>query len=87
MTIIAVYHKYFGKRDSIFKFFDTREEADRYLMSDELWGSKTDDMNREYRENTVRKGYEIVEMPLSEVLNIIKDFSNELEARLDSHNM
>ena len=78
----------FGKRQGIYKFFDTRELAEEYLMSDEFWGGKpADKWDKKYRENKVKKDYEIVEMPLTDVLNIILESMNELESRLDSHNL
>lgn len=88
MTVFAVYRIWFGKRQGIHKFFDTRELAEEYLMSDEFWGNKLNDKwDKKYRENQVKKDYEIVEMQLTDVLNIILESMNNLESRLDSHNM
>lgn len=88
MTVFAVYRVWFGKRQGIYKFFDTRELAEEYLMSDEYWGGKPNDKwDKKYRENKAKKDFEIVEMPLTDVLNIILESMDELESRLDQHNM
>ena len=87
MTVFAIYHKMFGDSKELYKFFDTKEEAEQYLRSDEFWGSAFDEYNTGYRENEILKHYEIVEMPLSKILNIILEFSNDLGNRLDYHNM
>jgi len=87
MTVFAIYHKMFGGSKELYRFFDTKEDAEQYLMSDEFWGSAFDKYNTGYRESEIREHYEIVEMPLSKVLNIILEFSNDLESRLDYHSM
>lgn len=87
MVVFAIYHKMFGGSKELHKFFDTKEEAEQYLRSDEFWGSAFDKYNTDYRESEIRERYEIAEMPLSKVLNIILEFSNGLESRLDQHNM
>ena len=87
MAVFAIYHKMFGGSKELYRFFDTKEEAEQYLRSDEFWGSAFDKYNTGYRESEIRERYEIAEMPLSKVLNIILEFSNGLESRLDQHNM
>lgn len=87
MVVFVIYHKMFGGSKELYRFFDTKEDAEQYLRSDEFWGSAFDKYNTGYRENEIREHYEIVEMPLSKVLNIILEFSNDLESRLDHHNM
>ena len=87
MAVFAIYHKMFGSSKELYRFFDTKEDAEQYLRSDEFWGSAFDKYNTGYRENEILKHYEITEMPLSKVLNIILEFSNGLESRLNQHNM
>lgn len=85
MTVFALYYKMYCDKKELMKFFDTKEQAETYLRSVEYWGSPFDEYNTEYRENQIKEKYEIVEMPLSEVLNILLESSKELEARLDNH--
>lgn len=84
MTVFALYYKMFSDKKDLMKFFDTREQAESYIRSDKYWGSPFDENNTEYRENQIKEKYEIVEMPLSEVLNILLDASKELDDRFDS---
>lgn len=70
-TVFAAYYKQIGSRRGFVKFFETRQDAESYLISDDYWGKANDQFDLNYRLRRVKEKFEIVERSLVDVLNEI----------------
>ena len=81
ITVFAAYYKQIGGGKEFIKFFESRQDAESYLTSDEYWGTAKD----RFRE--LEEKFEIVERSLIDVFNEIYAWCNDTDARLDSYSM
>ena len=87
ITVFAAYYKQIGGRREFVKFFESRQDAEVYLTSDEYWGKANDQFDLDYRFRELKEKFEIVERSLVDVLNEIYAWGKDTDARLDSHSM
>ena len=87
MKVIAVYYKMFDNRSSLIKFFETREEADKYLMNEYFGGETKDKYEIEYRKRQIKEKIEFKELSVVEILNELYQNARDVEDRLDYHSI
>lgn len=87
ITVFAAYYKQIGGRREFVKFFESRQDAEVYLTSDEYWGKAKDQFDLNYRFRQLKENFEIVERSLVDVLNEIYAWGKDIDARLDLHSM
>lgn len=86
-TVFAAYYKQIGGRREFVKFFESRKDAESYLISDEYWGKSKDQFDLNYRLSEFKEKFEIVECSLIDVLNEIYAWCKDTDAILDSHSL
>lgn len=87
IKVFAAYYKQIGNRRTFVKFFESRQEAEAYLTSDEYCGKAKDKFDLNYRFKELKEHHEIVERSLVDVLNELYAWSRDIDARLDLHSM
>ena len=87
ITVFAAYYKQIGGGKEFIKFFESRQDAESYLTSDEYWGTAKDQFDLDYRFRELEEKFEIVERSLIDVFNEIYAWCNDTDARLDSYSM
>lgn len=87
ITVFVAYYKQKGGRSVFVKFFESRQDAEEYLISDEYWGTAKDQFDLNYRFREFKENYEIVERSLVDVLNEIYAWGKDIDARLDLHSI
>lgn len=87
ITVFAAYYKEIGGRRVFVKFFESRQDAEAYLTSDEYWGKANDQFDLNYRFRELKEKFEIVERSLVDVLNEIYAWGKDTDARLDLHSI
>lgn len=87
ITVFAAYYKQIGGGKSFIKFFESRQDAEVYLTSDEYWGKANDQFDLNYRFRQLEEKFEIVERSLVDVLNEIYAWCKDTDSRLDSHSL
>lgn len=85
ITVFAAYYKQIGGGREFVKFFESRQDAEVYLTSDEYYGKSTDQFDLDYRFKQLEEKFEIVERSLVDVLNEIYAWGKDTEERLDLH--
>jgi hypothetical protein len=85
ITVFAAYYKQIGGGRELIKFFESRQDAEVYLTSDEYWGKA--DFDLDYRFRKLEEDFEIVERSLVDVLNEIYAWGKDTDSRLDLHSM
>lgn len=86
-TVFAAYYKQIGNRRELVKFFESRQDAEAYLTSDEYCGKAKDKFDLNYRFKELKEHYEIVERSLVDVLNEIYAWGKDTDSRLDLHSL
>ena len=87
ITVFAAYYKQIGGRREFVKFFESRQDAEVYLTSDEYYGKPSDQFDLVYRFRQLEEKFEIVERSLVDVLNEIYAWGKDTDARLDYHSL
>lgn len=87
ITVFAAYYKQIGGGRELIKFFESRQDAEVYLTSDDYWGKAKDQFDLNYRFKEFKEKFEIVERSLIDVLNEIYAWGKDTDARLDLHSM
>jgi hypothetical protein len=87
ITVFAAYYKQIGGGREFVKFFESRQDAEVYLTSDEYYGASKDQFELDYRFKQLEEKFEIVERSLVDVLNEIYAWGKDTDARLDLHSM
>ena len=87
ITVFAAYYKQIGGRREFVKFFESRQDAEEYLLSDEYWGKSKDQFDLNYRFKEFKEKFEIVERSLVDVLNEMYAWGKDTDARLDLHSL
>lgn len=87
ITVFAAYYKQIGGGMELIKFFESRQDAEVYLTSDEYWGKANDQFDLDYRFRKLEEDFEIVERSLVDVLNEIYAWGKDTDSRLDSHSL
>lgn len=87
ITVFAAYYKQIGNRREFVKFFESRQDAEAYLTSDEYWGKAKDKFDLNYRFRKLEEDFVIVERSLVDVLNEIYAWGKDTDSRLDSHSL
>ena len=87
ITVFAAYYKQIGGGRELVKFFESRQDAEVYLTSDEYYGKSSDQFDLDYRFRQLEEKFEIVERSLVDVLNEIYAWGKDTDARLDLHSM
>lgn len=85
ITVFAAYYKQIGGGRDFVKFFESRQDAESYLLSDEYYGAAKDQFDLDYRFKKLEEDFEIVERSLVDVLNEIYAWGKDTDARLDYH--
>ena len=86
-TVFVAYYKQIGGRRDFVKFFESRQDAESYLLSDEYWGKSKDQFDLNYRFKEFKEKFEIVERSLVDVLNEMYAWCKDTDARLDLHSL
>ena len=86
-TVFAAYYKQIGGGREFIKFFESRQDAEIYLTSDEYWGKANDQFDLNYRFRKLEEDFEIVERSLVDVLNEIYAWGKDTDSRLDLHSL
>ena len=87
ITVFAAYYKQIGGGRSLIKFFESRQDAEVYLTSDEYYGKANDQFDLDYRFRKLEEDFEIVERSLVDVLNEIYAWGKDTDSRLDLHSL
>lgn len=87
ITVFAAYYKQIGGGRELVKFFESRQDAEVYLTSDEYYGKSSDQFDLDYRFRKLEEDFEIVERSLVDVLNEIYAWGKDTDSRLDLHSM
>ena len=87
ITVFVAYYKQIGGRREFVKFFESRQDAEEYLLSDEYWGKSKDQFDLNYRFKEFKEKFEIVERSLVDVLNEMYAWCKDTDARLDLHSL
>lgn len=87
ITVFVAYYKQIGGRRELIKFFESRQDAEVYLTSDEYWGKAKDQFDLNYRFKEFKEKFEIVERSLVDVLNEMYAWGKDIDARLDLHSL
>ena len=87
ITVFAAYYKQIGGGRELIKFFESRQDAEVYLTSDEYWGKANDQFDLNYRFRKLEEDFEIVERSLVDVLNEIYAWGKDTDSRLDLHSL
>ncbi len=87
ITVFAAYYKQIGGSRELIKFFESRQDAEVYLTSDEYWGKANSQFDLNYRLREFKEKFEIVERSLVDVLNEIYAWGKDTDSRLDSHSL
>ena len=87
LKVFAAYYKQIGGRREFVKFFESRQDAEVYLTSDEYWGKANDKFDLDYRFRQLEENFVIEERSLVDVLNEIYAWGKDTDARLDYHSM
>ena len=87
LTVFAAYYKQIGGGKEFIKFFESKQDAEVYLISDAYWGKATDQFDLDYRFKKLEEDFEIVERSLVDVLNEIYAWGKDTEDRLDYHSL
>ena len=86
-TVFAAYYKQIGGGRELIKFFESRQDAEVYLTSDDYWGKAKDQFDLNYRFREFKENFEIVERSLVDVLNEIYAWGKDIDTRLDLHSI
>ena len=87
ITVFAAYYKQIGGGRSLIKFFESRQDAEVYLTSDDYYGKANDQFALDYRFKQLEEKFEIVERSLVDVLNEIYAWGKDTDSRLDLHSL
>ena len=87
ITVFVAYYKQIGGRREFVKFFESRQDAEEYLTSDEYWGKAKDQFDLNYRFKEFKEKFEIVERSLVDVLNEMYAWGKDIDARLNLHSL
>lgn len=87
ITVFAAYYKQIGGGRELVKFFESRQDAEVYLTSDDYWGKANDQFDLNYRFRKLEEDFEIVERSLVDVLNEIYAWGKDTDSRLDLHSL
>ena len=87
ITVFAAYYKQIGGGRELVKFFESRLDAEKYLISDAYWGKANSQFDLNYRLREFKEKFEIVERSLVDVLNEIYAWGKDTDSRLDLHSM
>ena len=87
LKVFAAYYKQISGGREFIKFFESRQDAEVYLISDEYCGKAKDQFDLDYRFKKLEEDFEIVERSLVDVLNEIYARCKDTEDRLDLHSM
>ena len=87
-TVFAAYYKQIGGHREFVKFFESRQDAEEYLTSDEYYGKAAkDQFDLNYRFKEFKEKFEIVERSLVDVLNEMYAWGKDTDARLNLHSL
>ena len=87
ITVFAAYYKQIGGGRELVKFFESRQDAEIYLTSDDYYGKANSQFDMDYRFKQLEEKFEIVERSLVDVLNEIYAWGKDTDSRLDLHSM
>ena len=85
MNIIAAYYIMSKTELELIRYFETRADANKYLMNDYFGGEPKDKYEIEYRENQIKEKILIKEIPLVDILNELHKAEKDTNDRLDYH--
>ena len=85
MKIIAAYYIMSKTELELIRYFETREDANKYLMNDYFGGEPKDKYEIAYREREIKEKILIKEISIVEVLNELHNTTKDTNDRLDYH--
>lgn len=87
LKVFAAYYKQIGGGKEFIKFFESKQDAEVYLISDAYWGKAKDQFDLDYRFKKLEEDFIIEERSLVDVLNEIYAWGKDTEDRLDYHSL
>lgn len=87
-TVFAAYYKPMYGSKKLVKFFESRQDAEEYLISDSYYGYKSKDkFDLNFRLKRLKEKFEIEERSLVDILNELYSRIENIDNRLDYHSM
>jgi hypothetical protein len=86
MKVVAAYYIMSKTELELIRYFETREDANKYLMNDYFGSEPEDKYEMAYRESLIKEKMVIKEISIVDVLNELHQVEKDTNDRLDRHN-